>query len=303
MYSSYDVTEKQKEKEKEVFLYMNFIQKLEQKWGRYAIYNFQKYVIIAYFIGFALNYIAPGVMSYLQFSVPAILQGQIWRLVTWVFCGNGSGIFTILFLLCLFPMGQQLERFIGTFGMNVYLIGGMLLNVVGGILVYVVSYLILGVGLPVYLTNYYILLSMFMALALCMPEATVHLYFLIPIKMKWMLVIYLVELAYEIYVYYSAGGIIMVAILGTQVILALLNLFLFFHLSKIRLTRKQKKVQREFHAQMASTPRPGSGITRHKCVICGRTEVSNPELMFRYCSKCTGNKEYCQDHLFTHTHN
>ena len=282
---------------------MNFMNKLEKKWGKYSIYNFQKYVIFAYFIGFALSYFSPESMSYLQFSVPAILQGQVWRLFTWVFCITGSGVLTLLFLACLIPMGQHLEMFLGTFRMNVYLIGGMLLNLIGGILVYVFSFLILGVGLPVYLTNYYILLSMFMALALCMPEATVHLYFLIPIKMKWMLVVYLVELAYEIYVYYSSGGIILVAILGTQVILALLNLFLFFRLSKIRLTRKQKKVQREFHAQMASTPRPGSGITRHKCVICGRTEVSDPDLTFRYCSKCSGNKEYCQDHLFTHTHN
>lgn len=281
---------------------MNLMQKLEQKWGRYAVYNLHKYVIFAYFIGFVLSYLAPGVVSYLQFSLPAILQGQIWRLVTWVFCTNGGGIFTLLFLLCLIPMGQNLERFLGTFRMNVYLIGGMLLNVVGGILVSAV-FLALGISLPIYLSNYYILLSIFMALAICMPDATVNLYFILPIKMKWMLVVYLLELLYEIYVYYSVGGIITVAILGSQVIFALLNLFLFFHFSKIRPTRKQKKVQREFHAQMASAPRPGSGITRHKCVICGRTEVSNPELSFRYCSKCTGNKEYCQDHLFTHTHN
>ena len=282
---------------------MNFMQKLERKWGRYAIYNLHKYVVIAYFIGFLLNYMPVDISSYLQFSVQGILQGQIWRLMTWVFCTNGGSMFTLLFLACLIPMGRHLEMFLGTFRMNVYLIGGMILNVVGGILVYALSYLVLGVGIPVYLTNYYVLLSMFMALALCMPEATVHLYFLIPIKMKWMLVVYLVELAYEIYVYYSAGGIVLVAVLGTQVILALINLFVFFHLSKIRLTRKQRKVQKEFQAQMASTPRPGSGITRHKCVICGRTEVTDPELSFRYCSKCTGNKEYCQDHLFTHTHN
>ena len=64
---------------------------------------------------------------------------------------------------------------------------------------------------------------------------------------------------------------------------------------------KQKKRQKEFRAQF-SQPRPGSGIARHKCAICGRTELTNPELQFRYCSKCVGNREYCQDHLFTHQH-
>ena len=43
-------------------------------------------------------------------------------------------------------------------------------------------------------------------------------------------------------------------------------------------------------------------MPRHKCAICGRTEKDSPELEFRYCSKCEGNYEYCQDHLFTHEH-
>jgi len=288
---------------------MNFMQKLERKWGRHAIYGLHKYVIGAYFIGFILEYLPIGITSYLQFSVEAILHGQIWRLVTWIFCGTGTGLFTLLFLFCLIPMGDTLERFLGTFRMNVYLIGGMLLNVVGGILIYLVSFLILGEGLPVYLTNYYVLLSMFMALAIIMPDATVNLYFILPIKMKWMLLVYFLELLYEIYTYYSIGassdvaiGIMFVVVYGSQIIFALLNLFLFFYLSKIRLTRKQKKRQREFRAQMASEPRPDSGITRHKCAVCGRTELDDPSLTFRYCSKCTGNKEYCQEHLFTHIH-
>ena len=216
---------------------------------------------------------------------------------------------TLLFLACLIPMGRHLEMFLGTFRMNVYLIGGMLLNVVGGILVYAISYIILGVGLPVYLTNYYILLSMFMALALCMPDATVYLSFLFPVKMKWMFLIYIAGSVYELWRYYSFGGsnvflgLLFMLVYGSQILVSLLNLFLFFHLSKIRISRKQKKAQTEFRKQMASAPKKGAGSYRHKCAICGRTENDDPNLSFRYCSKCTGNKEYCQDHLFTHTHN
>jgi len=186
--------------------------------------------------------------------------------------------------------------------MNVLLIGGMLFNLVGGILIYAVSSLVLGFGLPVMLTNYYVLLSMFMALAICIPDATVNLYFILPIKMKWMLVVYIGSMLYELYQYYMYGGIVLALMFGAQIIFTLLNLFVFFHLSKIRLSRKQRKRQREFRAQMASEPRAGAGLTRHKCAICGRTEKDDPNLSFRYCSKCTGNKEYCQEHLFTHTH-
>jgi hypothetical protein len=66
-------------------------------------------------------------------------------------------------------------------------------------------------------------------------------------------------------------------------------------------SHRQKKRQKQFHSQFA-TPRPGSGITKHKCAICGRTEQDDPTLTFRFCSKCEGNYEYCQEHLFTHTH-
>ncbi len=86
---------------------------------------------------------------------------------------------------------------------------------------------------------------------------------------------------------------------------SLLNFLVFFLVSgrklnggsspgfrKIRFIRPEKK-----------TASPGKGmVSRHKCAICGRTELSNPELSFRFCSKCAGNYEYCQEHLFTHKH-
>lgn len=282
---------------------MNFMEKLERKFGKFAIYDLHKYFVFASAVGIVLGLFEQGqvILSYMQFDMNAILHGQIWRLVTWVFDFNGTGIFSLLFLLCLVPMGKTLERFLGTFRMNVYLIGGVILNIIGGVLVYVVTLLITGVGFPVILSTYYILLSIFMALAIIMPDATVNLYFILPIKMKWMLVVYLLELGYEIYTFFSISWVFGI-VYGTQIVLALVNLFLFFWLSKIRLTRKQKKRQREFRAQMNSAPRPGSGITRHKCVICGLTEQDDPTLTFRYCSKCTGNKEYCNNHLFTHQH-
>ena len=287
---------------------MNFMDKLQRKFGKYAVYNLQKYLILAYAFGLILNLLSVDITGYLGFSVDAILQGQIWRLVTWILCADGGSFISLLFLYCVFSMARGFEQMVGTFRMNLYLIGGMIWNLIGGILVYVITLLVLGDGINVGLTNYEMLFTLFIAFALCMPEASVYLYFLIPIKMKWMIVIYIGGLLYQLFVYYSAGsgygvgvGILFVIVNGSQVIFSLLNLFLFFRLSKIRLTRKQKKTQTEFRKQMASVPTAGVG-PRHKCVICGRTEKDDPNLSFRYCSKCTGNKEYCQDHLFTHTH-
>ena len=280
---------------------MNFMDKLERKWGRYAIPELHKYLVFAYFLGYLANVISPVMVSYMQFDMGLILQGQIWRLVTWIFTCNSTGFLTLLFLFCLLSMGRSLEYVMGTFRINVLLFGGMFLNLIVGILLYVI------LGIPAHLSNYYTLISMYMALAICMPDAQVHLYFLIPIKMKWMLAVYLLSMGLELWTYYSYGGggitgIILVLVYGTQIICALLNMFFFYQMSKNRLSRKQKQRQKHFQAQMNVNPRPGADITRHKCVICGRTEKDDPNLTFRYCSKCTGNKEYCQEHLFTHTH-
>ena len=288
---------------------MNFMDKLHRKFGKYAVYNLQKYLIFAYTFGVVFDLIGIDVSGLLGFSMDAILHGQIWRIVTWIFCGEGGSIISLLFIYCVYSMAQSFEQMVGTFRMNVYLIGGMLWNLFGGILIYVITLLLLGEGISTNLTNYEMLFTLFMAFALCMPEATVYLYFLIPIKMKWMLLLYIGGFIYQLYVYYSFGasygvamGILTMIVYGSQTLFALLNLFLFFRMSKLRLSRKQKKTQTEFRRQMASVPQTPVGGARHKCAICGRTENDDPTLSFRYCSKCTGNKEYCQDHLFTHTH-
>ena len=289
---------------------MNFMDKLHKKFGKYAVYNLQKYLIFAYTFGLVLSLFHVDASGLLGFSMDKILHGQIWRLVTWVFCADGGSFISLLFIYCVYSMAQSFEQMVGTFHMNVYLIGGMILNLLGAILVYVITFLILGEGVSVNLTNYEMLFTLFIAFALCMPEATVYLYFLIPIKMKWMFIVYIAGLVFQLYTYYSIGssygvgmGILFVIVNGAQVIFSLLNLFLFFRMSKIRLSKKQKKTQHEFRKQMASVPKSPVSGARHKCAICGRTELDDPNLTFRYCSKCTGNKEYCQDHLFTHTHN
>lgn len=288
---------------------MNFMDKLQKKFGKYAVYNLQKYLILAYAAGVILSMLSVNVDAFFGFSMDAILHGQIWRLVTWIFCADGGSLITLLFIYCVYSMSQTFEQMVGTFRMNVYLIGGMLLNLIAALLVYGITYVLIGQGISVPLGNYDMLFTIFMAVALCMPEATVYLSFLFPVKMKWMFLIYIAGSVYELWRYYSFGGsnvflgLLFMLVYGSQILVSLLNLFLFFHLSKIRISRKQKKAQTEFRKQMASAPKKGAGSYRHKCAICGRTENDDPNLTFRYCSKCTGNKEYCQDHLFTHTHN
>ena len=303
---------------------MNWIDKMERNMGKHAVPGIYRYflagILIGYLLEFAGKLFEPAnlLMEFLRFDPQLILHGQIWRLVSWVLLPCYSlDVFGLIFLLCVLSWGKSVEMLIGTFRTNVLLIGGVVIFDILGLLVYGIStcYYLLAHGayggIPVYLTTYYILLSMLMVLAILLPDGEVRLWFVLPIRMKWMLYL---EIGYILYgvadvfaLFYGQGGVEMAIaytlVYAGQGIFALLNLA-FFCLTMKRSGKsrfRKKKNAAPFVPQVAD-PRPGSGIVRHRCAICNRTEADDPELTFRYCSMCTGGREYCQDHLFTHTH-
>lgn len=147
----------------------------------------------------------------------------------------------------------------------------------------------------------------FLAYALTYPDMKVLLYFVIPIKMKWMAIVYAALVVYDIVRYFMGGAWFM----ALPIIASLLNFIIFF-LGTRNLNRyNPKEIHRrnQFKRAMGESktvPFPGGSksgeVTKHKCAVCGRTEKDDPNLEFRFCSKCNGNYEYCQDHLYTHIH-
>ena len=143
------------------------------------------------------------------------------------------------------------------------------------------------------MNGYYILLSIFLAIALCYPDMSVLYAMIIPIKMKYLSIVYILMTLY----YFTQE-----TFMGRVNIAMSLVSFVIFYLSTKNFRRfapKQMKRRRNYNRQVRNAKRENIG---HRCVVCGRTDKEYPDLQFRYCSKCTGNKEYCQDHLFTHTH-
>ncbi len=299
---------------------MDFLDKMERKFGKYAIPNLIVYLIGAYCIGFFLQYLSPTLLGYLNMQPYYVLHGQIWRIITWIFQPTDSNIFfLIIMMLFYFQLGRVLENTWGTFRFNVYIFGGILLTVVGSILMYGVIYLIFGQAAAYMasglmggiISTTYINMSIFLAFAAMYPDMQVMLYFIIPIKMKWMAWVYLAFIGYDLIRTFSS----VYAVLGTAmawwvtiimlvtILLSLLN-FLIFYLSTRNLQRYSPHEIHRRRAYRASTGenRRGAKISKHKCAICGRTELDDPNLEFRFCSKCEGNYEYCQDHLFTHQH-
>ena len=282
---------------------MNWMDKLERKWGRHAVANLSRYFVLAQVIGYVVQLTAPGLMSYMNFDMGSILHGQIWRVVTWIFTPTASlDVFGILFLFCVLMWGSSLESMLGTFRMNVFLWGSVILCDIVGAIVYVVTRILLGYGFSPYLSTYYILMSMLLALAMCMPEGEVRLYFVLPIRMKWMAFVYGLFIAWDIVSYLRVGLWVGVV----PIVASLLNFVIFYFSTRDMNRYNPKEIHRRQQFKKAMAPsRTGSGpdgIAKHKCAICGRTEKDDPNLEFRFCSKCNGNYEYCQDHLFTHKH-
>ena len=284
--------------------YMNWLNKLERKFGNWAIPNLIVWLIGAYTIGFVLYRVNPSIIGLLMLSPYHILHGQIWRLITWVFMPTDTNlVYLLIMALFYYQLGTTLERTWGTYRYNVYIFSGILFTVVGSFLCMGVVYLMYG-SLPTEIASayfysgsyafstYYINLSIFLAFAATYPDMQVLLMFVIPVKVKWMGILDAVLMLY----YVIKGGVFT----RFAIIASLLNFVLYFyrmHRSRISPKQMHRKAQFEKKSNAGRAK-----VTRHKCAICGRTEEDDPSLEFRFCSKCNGNYEYCQYHLFTHEH-
>lgn len=279
---------------------MKFLNKMERKFGRYAIRNLTKYMIFCYIIGYALQYMQAlfevPLISYLYMSPYHILHGgQIWRLVSWLLIPPGSDniFFVLIMLMFYYSLGTTLERTWGAFRYNVYVLGGILCTVIGAFLLY----FLMGVGSVPYMpafSTYYINLSIFLAFAMNYPDMEVLFMMIIPMKMKYLAYLDIAYLLYDM-VKGDRG-------IRTVIVASLLNFIVYFLTTRNYRRISPKEIHRRQQFQKAVHPSMAKGVTKHKCAVCGRTEKDGDDLEFRFCSKCNGNYEYCQDHLFTHQH-
>lgn len=282
---------------------MNFLNKMERKYGRYAIHDLTKYMIICYAIGYILLYVGQAfgnntLFQYLILSPYHIMHGQIWRIVSWILIPPSSSniIFVLIMLSFYYSLGTTLERTWGAFRYNVYILGGMLFTVIGAFILYFftgqseVYSIINGISF----STYYINLSIFLAFAMNYPDMEVLFMMILPIKMKYLAML---DVAYLLYDMVKGGWGI-----RTVIIASLLNFIIYFLMTRNYKRISPQEIHRKQQFKKAVHPQMTPGGTRHKCTVCGRTEKDGDGLEFRYCSKCNGNYEYCQDHLFTHQH-
>lgn len=295
----------------------------ERKFSKYAVRDLSLKLIILYLAGYVIYYLKPEILYYMTLNPFAIVHGQVWRLVSWLMIPPSTSnlFFIAVMMFFYYSIGTSLERVWGAWRYNVFIFTGILLTIVSAFLWMGFTYLTGGggtlaqVGAGSYFgyyslafSTYYINMGIFFAYALTFPEAMVLLFFIIPVKVKWL---GLLDVAYLVFEFLQATSATRFAIAATFVNIAIL--YLRSHRS-VRRSYSGRTMEDIFHSAVgtgASKNRSAGPVRRqmrpagavvHRCAICGRTQADNPDLEFRYCSKCEGGQEYCQDHLFTHVH-
>lgn len=285
---------------------------LRRKWNRFLYNNSDKgipnlmlCVSIGVLIIWFFMQVDPSnvLVRFLRFDRNLILHGQIWRLFTYIFIPQSSGIWLFLQLIAYYYIGRMVESVWGTLKFNLFYLTGVVLMDVGA--------LVLGTSASSYFLN----LSLFLALATLYPDNRVYVMYILPLKMKYLAWFYLLI------------SIIDVVNGDLSPLFALLNYFIFFGKDCMNVLPGADRVgSRKINfgyrtgsraganwaktygsrsgAAKHSTPKKvvDAPLYRHKCTVCGRTDVTNPELEFRYCSKCNGYYCYCQEHINNHPH-
>lgn len=259
------------------------INKLENKFGHLAIPELMKYITFLNVLVAVFDFLGFNVYRALALSPRLIMEGQIWRLITYIFIPpNMSILFLLITIMCYYFVGTALEHNWGTFKFNLFFFTAVIATTI-------VSFFTGG-----YAKAIYIYLSMILAFAILYPDFEFRVYFILPIKVK-----YLVILDW-LYIFFN---------LATKpipeklvILVSLLNFVLFFYEEiKEHFVLEAKRYDVKQNRRDFKVIRPKE-FTYHKCHVCGITEKDDPNMEFRYCSSCDGHYEYCMTHLKDHEH-
>lgn len=272
-------------------LLLNWIDGLERKYKRFAIKGLIRYLVIGTAFVFAVMLLGGRngevVIEKLSLDISRIKNWEVWRLVTFIFIPPTKSIFIVFVLYLLYMFGNSLERYWGSFRLTLYYLIGMLSAIAAAIITK-------GTG-----SSQFLNLSIFMAFAYLYPNFELLLFFILPVKVKYLAWLNVVFILFSIA--FSSLGIKIAAVMS------FMNFFVFFgkdiwdkwvspHIRNFKKKQKRKKFK------VIAPQKPKSIEFVLKCSKCGKTSKEHPELIFAYCPRCGSDYVYCQEHLNNHDH-
>ncbi len=303
---------------------------LRKQFNRFCLQNRNKgipnlmlYVVLGSAIVSIMSMFNGGNFLYrlLCFDKALILKGQVWRLFTFVFTENSGGFLGLIFLYFFYGLGRAVEQSMGTFRFNLYYFSGVLLMDVFAMIFCPTEAVI--IQNEVFTTEIFVLiysqmafflhLSLLLTFAVTNPNAQFIVLFIIPVKARFMCLVYLIILFAEIF---NMTYPINLFPHNLFPLVGVANFLLFSggDLSNILPLSFQRKAKQKTARKTGtiyfepdippygSVPQKSAAPYNHRCTVCGRTDATNPELEFRYCSRCQGYHCYCEEHISNHIH-
>ena len=258
---------------------MKLLNKLERNFGQFAIPNLTMMLVASQALCFILASVKPEFVKDLALVPHLVLQGEFWRIATFMVVPPQVHPIIAFFALYIFYfMGTSLEEKWGIFRYNLYIFISFIATLIAAFL-----------G-PVWIAdNIYIESSVFLAFAFLYPDFEFLLFFILPVKVK-----YLAWFTWFIYALQLLTGS---PSEKTLIIASLCNFFLFFG-SELRSRIKNEFRRKSFEAKQTTL----ANRHLHQCATCNITERVNRDMEFRVCSKCRNGEEYCVNHIHSHEH-
>lgn len=264
---------------------MRLLDRLERRFRHWAIPRLTLWIIAGqvFLYILVLTKVNPGFVDRTIFRPDLVLQGEVWRLVSFLFVPPMmSPLFVFFYFYLFYLMGSALEANWGTFRYNMFLLIGTLATICAAFIANIFL-----PGMPA--GNWFLYGTIFLAFAAMYPDFELQIMLILPVKIKWLALLTWLGYFYSFYKGDWMGRLLIVA--------SLLNFFCFFGSAILRRvqTGKRRVADNARQAKLKRTP-------RHTCRACGVTSLTDPKMRFRYCSMCAGQCGYCSEHIHDHEH-
>jgi len=258
---------------------MKLLDALNRRFGRYAIPNLTLILIVSQMFTYGLKYIRPELVERLALVPQKVLEGEWWRVISFLaYPPCSMPIFVLFFWYLFYIFGVALEANWGTFNYNLYLLLGWVATAGAAFLT---------PNVPT--SNLFLYNSLFLAFAHLYPNFVMAIMFVLPVKIKWLALFD-----------WICMGLTMLNgnwVIWIQVTASVCNFLAFFYADIFWRARAGRWRMAQQVRKIAERDKP-----RHECSVCKATNITHPSLHFRYCSKCPGTPCFCEEHLKGHRH-
>ncbi len=250
---------------------MSALKKIIEKIGQFfVIPRLALILTLGSCLCFIFGMISPYFLPFIAFIPERILAGEFWRALSFIFYPFDLHPFFAFFTYYLFfLMGSALEQKWGAGKFNLFIFIGYLGTMGAAFLTP-----------SAVATNYYIYLSVYLAFAALYPDFELYLFFVVPVKIKWLA--------------WMVAGLTVLDFIGSgwagrfAILVSAVNFLIFFGPGFFKNTRDRVQT---LQVEIRTSQEEAKPF--HACAVCGITEKTNPAAVFRV----SGGREYCLEHL------